>query len=311
MPPRARTPSPQVIGVGLFLIASLATVRADTPGADAFPDILVSENKSVLRYEADYPFWYPWTRKQSICTSFYVSSRMPTVQEVVITSSGLGTATFKEEASPTNGCPDSNRDEQSQLVLQTLVGTKRILMRVAANDLPDLGNAIDGKIIVASANQKPQEIPIKLENPSSQIRTAWLWVWGILIPGAITFGFGYLAAVLNNRFSTRRAEWQEFKKYQDVNYNKLEGFFTGPYAVSQENNREDDPAFSRAIRAALIKAELLAALPRSGRRKLEKQIRIHNRAKIKLRLAKLFPDWETEINKPIPPRRNAGADPEE
>jgi hypothetical protein len=289
-------------------VVAAGSVSADTT-PESSPDVLVSGNKSVVRYDADNPFWYPWPHRQSICTSFYVSSRTRAAHQLVITSSGLGAATFKEEPSSTGyQCPNSNAAEQSHLVLPSLEGTTRILMRLPASDLPEAGNSIEGKIIVATNNQKPLEIPIKFENPSSHFRTAWLWVWGILLPGGITFGFGYLAAVANGWLATRRTERQTFEKYRDANYVKLDRFFTGPYTVSQEKSQKDDLEFARAIRAALVKEQLLAEMPRYSRRKLEKQIRLHNREKIKSLLAKLFPDWRDKINEPANQQQPAADD---
>lgn len=286
--------------------ALVANIHADSNSSDSFPDVLVSGNKSLLRYDADYPFWYPVSRKQRVCTSFYVSSRAAAVAQVIITSSGLGAVTFEAPAPTTQGCPDSSPGEQFQLMLPTLEGTRKILMRVAADDVPTMGNAVEGRIIVASAKQKPQEIPIKLENPASPFRTAWLWVWGILIPGGITFGFGYLAAVASNWFSTRRSETQAFEKYRDTNYPKLDSFFTGVYKVCEE--KPSDRAFASSLRSELIKDELLVNLPRYQRRKLEKQIRQSNRAKLKLLLAQLFPEWEAQINAPKEHQEQTGND---
>ena len=167
-------------------------------------------------------------------------------------------------------------------------------MRVPGNEVPELGNTIEGKILVVTPKQKPQEISIKVENPTSAFRTAWLWVWGIVIPGGITFVFGYVAVVASNWYTTRRTESDAFRKYKDENYGVLEGLFTGPYAVSEEQS-EDDRAFAEAVRSDLIREKVFAALPRRERRRLEKTLAKCNRPRIKAVLVTLFPEWRMAI----------------
>jgi hypothetical protein len=216
----------------------------------------------------------------------------------MITSAGLGLATFKVDEAGVNStrCPTATEGEQSHLLLPVLDGTKRIVMRIPGNEVPELGNAIEGKILVATPKQKPQEIPIKVENPTSAFRTAWLWVWGILVPGAITFVFGYAAVVANNWYMSRKTESDAFRKYKDDNYRALEGFFNGgPYAVSEEHS-PDGRTFAEAVRGDLSKAKILAALPRRERSKLEKTLSECDRARIKAVLVALFPEWRESIS---------------
>jgi hypothetical protein len=274
-----------------------AGTPSPTPTPDTAPEVLVSENRSVLQYPSGYADWNPFNTKDSICTWFQVSPHGDAVQHVVITSSGLGEVTFRvDEAGGGGGrCPTTTEGEQSQVLLPLLDRTRKILMRVPGNEVPELGDTIEGKILVATPKQKPQEIPIKVANPTSAFRTAWLWVWGIVIPGAITFLFGYLAVVANNWYTGRKTESDAFRKYKDENHGALEGFFTGPYAISDEKS-EDDRTFAEAVRGDLMKEKILAALPKPKRRKLEKMLGRCDRQRIKAVLIALFPEWQDAIS---------------
>lgn len=273
-----------------------SAAAAPSPIPDSGPDVLVSENRSVLQYASGYTDWNPFGNRDGICTSFYVLPHADAVQRVMITSTGLGLATFKvdEGGAGSGGCPKSTDGEQSHLLLPMLDTSKRILIRIPGNEVPELGNAIEGKILVVTPKQKPQEVPIKVENPASAFRTAWLWVWGILVPGAITFVFGYAAVVANNWYMNRKTQSDVFRKYKDDNYSKLKDFFTGPYAISVRDSA-DDRTFAQAVRDDLTNEALLTALPGHKRRKLERLLGKCNGRGIKAVLVALFPEWKDAI----------------
>lgn len=283
--------------VVLQLVMANGALGASAGGEAAeVPEVLVTQNRSILRYSPGYWSWNPFHHNESLCTTFYVSSRNGEVKDVAITSTGLGLVKFKldEPAFSGSGCPTSTEGEHLQLLIPTLNASRRILMRVPGNELPELGNSIEGKILVVNPKQKPQEIPFKVDNPSSSFRTAWLWFWGILIPAALTFSFGYLAVVANNWFTTRKTDSENFRKYKDENRDKLEKFFTGPYAVTLGLQKDD--AFAQGVLSDLMSEKVLAALPKHKRRKLEKEISRCSRTQIMKALAELFPEWKAKIS---------------
>lgn len=245
-------------------------------------------------------------------TVFVIRPIKENILNAVVTSSGFGNAVFiREDALNANSkhqldgiftrvlgalrnirtCPEPSWDGAPSLALSNLkTGEEvKIRMRFPCDLVSDPGDALEGKILILAAPQKPLEVPLKIQTPpASSFYIALLWFLGVVIPALI----GYWIYKLQSRWTEQRAQWAVWEKYIYNNRPTLQDFFTVHYKQMFAHNATE---FAKEVKDEFVKREMIDKIPPREWRKLENAIERCNRRAIQRRLARFFPVWKKQI----------------
>jgi hypothetical protein len=286
------------------------TGQSLTPSPKASPEtpateVIVSENTAVV-------YFSPSHEHPNAVTSFVIRSRAKQLQDVEITSTGLGRVTFALDQpggsdlagqpgtvpADNKTCPEGSTQQTPCLRLRLLdQAGQKVRVALPGSLVPQPGSSVAGKILIFAPQQKPVEVPLKVERPASDpIWTAAQWFLGITIPAVLTFLLGYAASRLTNWRSLRQEQLNQFNKYIDENYSTLADFFTVHYTTLYTNFKDNN--FADELYRELRKRRILPVVPRKERQALEKAIARCQVKQIQLTLARIFSDWKASIEKP-------------
>jgi hypothetical protein len=165
---------------------------------------------------------------------------------------------------------------------------KHIRAALPMDLLPRGSTSTEGKIVVLTANAKPVEAALRIEHPLPLLLTSFQWFWAILIPAAVGAILAYAGTRLTSSWSARNAAVTAFTKFKDEHYALLSDFFMAFYKVASE---KPDSEFVQAINMELRARDILPAVARRERKKLEKALLRANSKRVKDYLGKLFPEW--------------------
>lgn len=280
------------------------------------PEVVVTENPSVLYTSPSWWGIFLFLGKNQDVARFSIRSRTNPIQDVQITSTGLGGATFALErpnsasgCQPSPGsvsgqggssCPEGSGNESPCIRLSCLdkMG-QRIRIHLPDSLAPNPGNSVTGKILILIPQQKQIEVSLKVERPASPWSTAVQWFLGILIPTLITAGIGYGVNKLATSSGARHDRQKQFAKYKDNNRDDLQEFFEFRYATLY-HDYVDDRKFASELSRDLEDHGHLVAIPYDQRKGLLKALQRGRREEIQKRLIGPFPDWKEAIRHPKP-----------
>jgi hypothetical protein len=279
----------------LLLLFAAPGRAADTP--DPLPSVVVSGTEAELhiRPPLNLTLLSFLSGHSEICTSFTVSARKEPVPKVVVTSAGFGAATFADPAAPAA--------RQTAWTLQNVTAKGSALRLCLSPDLaPNAGDSDAGKVLVVAPDQKPVEMPIKLERPASDPpSSALLWFIALVIPAILT----YWIARLTGYQTERNKQLGRFRKYKDLSYPALQDFFTAHYATLCEPARKDrsdksQKKFAMDLEEALRAQRIWSRIPDKERKVLVKLLRPDkpSHEKIGRFFAREFPEWKDKIKRP-------------
>jgi hypothetical protein len=158
-----------------------------------------------------------WKSEDYVCADFYVRAVKHPVTEVLITSTGLGQATF---SLPFNSilteCAKANSKESIVMNLRDLdCNARKVRLRLPRVSFPETGSVVEAKILVFVPPKESIEIPLRLEGQTaSSFLTAATWFLGIFIPTLMTGLLGYLWYILQKQWDARSAEQSAFEQYK-------------------------------------------------------------------------------------------------
>ena len=116
---------------------------------------------------------------------------------------------------------------------------KRIAVRIPADLVPQAGGFVEGKIIILEPQQKPLEVPLKIQRASQPILLkGFQWFLSVAIP----VGLGLLATKLNNDFASKRKKEEKFNTFKIKYKEDLDEFFSYYKQIDKEH-KEDRDAF--------------------------------------------------------------------
>lgn len=163
---------------------------------------------------------------------------------------------------------------------------KRIAVRIPADLVPQAGGSIEGKIIVLEPQQKPLEVPLKIQRASQPILLkGFQWFFSVAIP----VGLGFLATKVNSEIVSRGQYEEKFNTFKRQQKEMLDKFFSGFYVELDKKYQQDNDNFVSLLELELENKDILKYIPPHKSKKLYKVLNQNQREKINQELIKLFP----------------------
>jgi hypothetical protein len=280
-----------VIATGLIQLGTLYQLLDQVfQQAAATQTALVVGTPAVLRLG----WGWPW-QSDPVCADFWVQSDIDQpLPEVLVTSTGLGNATFAPMTGPL-ACTTTDPSE-TQLLRLTNVDRQgvHIRLKVMHSAFLDGVGGVDGRLRVYVPPQAPLDVPMRLEStyPSfGTVVTAMAWFLGIAIPILLTAGVGFVIQNARNSLDERRAQESAFKTYVTEHHGDLDNVFN-KYLTNLAT--EDAKLFSSELKSKLMEFGL-DQVPRGKRAVLEAALDAADRHRIKRELVKIYPHWRRQI----------------
>jgi hypothetical protein len=263
--------------------AAGGTSSAAHTGA-ALQDVVLIGTPSLIRL----PNPWPWEKAGPPCATFRVEADA-SVNAVDLFTTGLGhteLAVIDDGAAPCAG----HGMLRIKITKAANPIARDIAVKVDSNSLSTPGTSMQGTVVAATGTKKLAEFALKVEHPPrEEIWTAGLWTLGVIIPAALTFGFGQLVVWL----TSRQKQKSDFRDYRLANMTKLHEFFANVDTVIRASQQRP----GETVYGLIVANDIFSKMTGPGIRTLSTACVTNDLATIVTALTRLFPEFEKPLAK--------------
>jgi hypothetical protein len=248
------------------------------------------------------PTWFELVPQDFLCAEFSVRAENSPVSGALLTSTGLGDATFSTitgQRAPS--CDVETASEQAVLRLDNVdQAGQRVRLRVPRAAFPDSLGVVDGRLRVYVAQQPPSDTPLRLENPYPSflgiLLTASAWIPGVALPALLTLYLTRRLWLWQKSWEKNDSDRAKFQAFVNGHWNELDVFFTTHLANMYKEYGPDEQPFADQLYEYLRVHDWLEPIPQNRRDELRVALSDHSVPNIVRLIESLFPTWRHQID---------------